>query len=70
MRYVEARFEEVNREEAYRIFVTRSLQLAPQMKFLTKNYYEIINPEPEQEEKTGDEIAADVIARAGLKFGE
>ena len=70
MRYVEARFEEYSREEAYRIYISRSLQLAPQMKFIPKPFYEIIHPEPEQEEKTGDEIAADIMTRAGLKFGE
>lgn len=67
---MEARFEEFNREEAYRIYITRSLQLAPQMKYIPKPFYEIISPTPAEEEKSGDEIAADIMKRAGLKFGD
>lgn len=69
MRYVEARIEEYNREEAYRIYVSNSLQLAPQNKYMQKSYRDIIdsiyNP-PKQ--VSGDEIVADIISRAGLKF--
>lgn len=65
MRYVEARIEEFNRDEAYRIFVTTSLQLAPQQKYLTKGYSELLE---RKEEKSGDEIAVEIMQKAGLKF--
>ena len=68
MRYVEARIDEHFREEAYRIYVTKSLQLAPQYKWLQKDYYDSLDRNRE-EEKSGDEIACDVISKAGLKFG-
>lgn len=68
MRYVEARFDKYQREEAYRIYVTRSLQLAPQGKNLVKTYEEILKPE-NNDTRSGDEIAKDVILKAGLKFG-
>ena len=69
MRYVLARIEENNREEAYRFYVTRSLQLAPQGKNLVPTFDEILNPKP-VDERTGDEIAIDVIKAAGLRFEE
>lgn len=70
MRYVIARLEDETREMAYRIYVTKSLQLAPQGKALTINYTDILKPAPEEEQKTGEEIAIDIIKRAGLIIGE
>ncbi len=67
MRYVEARIEEFSRDEAYRIFVTTSLQLAPQSKYVSKSYSELVDPKNE-EKRTGDEIAKDIFEKAGLKF--
>lgn len=55
------------REEAYRIYVTRSLQLIPQNQHIVKAYDEIIHP-VEVDNRSGDEIAADIIERAGLKL--
>ena len=69
MRYVEARIEEDLREEAYRIFVTRSLQLIPQNQYLTINFEDVLNPQL-ADDRTGDEIAADVMNAAGLSFGD
>ena len=69
MRYVEARLEQNNRDEAYRIYVTQSLQLSPQNKALKIDYLEMLEPK-EVDTRTGDEIALDVIAKAGLNFGE
>lgn len=67
MRYVESRLEDFQREEAYRIYVTTSLQLAPQQKWLGKSYADLLVPD-NKEEKTGDDIVTDVFNRAGLKF--
>ena len=69
MRYVEARFNEYNREEAYRIYVSKSLQLIPQSKHLKCDYLDLIDPK-EVDNRSGDEIAFDIISRAGLKFEE
>ena len=69
MRYVEARIDEYNREEAYRIYVTKSLQLIPQNKHLTKDYNELLKTQ-RVDPRSGDEIAIDIIKRAGLTFGE
>ena len=68
MRYVEARIDEHNREEAYRIYVTKSLQLSPQNKYLTATYEDMLKPH-KIDRRTGDEIVVDIIKRAGLKFG-
>ena len=70
MRYVEARIEEEDREEAYRIYVTRSLQLIPQQGYMQNSYYDIINDNVEIDTRDGDEIAVDIIERAGLRFAE
>lgn len=67
MRYVEARIEDNNREEAYRIYVARSLQLAPQSKCLKMSYADIISPQ-NVDERSGDEIVMDIMLKAGLKF--
>lgn len=68
MRYVLARIEQDTREETYRIYVTRSLQLAPRGESLVSNYTELISQEP-KETKTGDEILIEVMTKAGLSFG-
>lgn len=68
MRYVEARFDEYNREEAYRSYVTHSLQLIPQNQYIIPTFEEILNPKS-ADTRTGDEIVSDVMKSAGLKFG-
>lgn len=68
IRYVEARLDEKSREETYRIYVTKSLQLLPQNKYLTASYEDAINPSKSVDNRTGDEIVADIISRAGLRF--
>ena len=67
MRYVLARLSQDRREETYRIFVTESLRLIPQDRYLTKRYTEIVNPQP-QDKRTGDEVVMDIIERAGLQL--
>ena len=69
MRYVEARFNEYNREEAYRIYASRSLQLIPQSKHLIKGYLDFVYPK-EEDTRSGDEIVQDVMNGAGLRFEE
>lgn len=67
MRYVRARYEEQQRELAYRIFVTDSLQNIPQNKYLTVRYKDLIYPKKE-DTRTGDEVALQVITKLGLTF--
>lgn len=69
MRYVESRFEQQKRNDTYRYYVCDSFQLAPQHQWKKYRLYDIYYPENIKEEKTGDEIALDVMANAGLKFG-
>lgn len=67
MRYVKARLEKEQRDEAYRIFVCDSLQLMPQNKYLAKRYSDLIKKDKESQ-KSGDEIVLDIMSRAGLKW--
>ena len=60
--------EEFNRDETYRFYVTRSLQIAPRGESLVKSYHELLKPQ-KIDHRSGDEIVADIMARAGLKFG-
>lgn len=68
MRYVEARVDDFSRDEAYRIYVSKSLQLIPQNKYVAKDLKEIFHPEM-SDNRTADEIASDVLKKAGLNFG-
>lgn len=68
MRYVEARIVEYTREEAYRLYMARSIQLVPQNQWLTAKFSDLLNNKP-VDNRTGDEIAAYVIQNAGLSFG-
>lgn len=69
MRYVEARIDEYFREEAYRIYVTKGLQLAPQGKYIKDSYIDILKPR-KIDKRNGNDIIIDIINKAGLKFGE
>ena len=65
MRYVIARLDEEDREMAYRFYVTNSLQNIPQNKYITKTFYDMLYPEP-QDDRSAEEIVDDVVAKAGL----
>ena len=67
MRYVEARLEQEYRDEAYRIYVARSLQLIPKQEYISVDYVDMIYPK-KKDTRSGDEIALDVIKNAGLSF--
>ena len=51
--------------------MTDAAQLTPQSKYLTVRWAELVDRKP-VDNRSGDEIAADIIARAGLvpKGGE
>ena len=64
---MEARINEYNREETYRIFVTESLRFAPQDKVLNKSYLELLKHE-KVETRTGIEVAEEVAEKLGTKI--
>lgn len=69
VRYLEARIGKFNRDETFRSYVARSLQLIPQNKNIVPTYEEILKPQL-VDTRSGDEIAHDMIVKAGLKFGD
>lgn len=52
---------------AYRIYLTDSLYYMARQKGLVKRWIDIVQP-PEMDNRSGDEIAADVINRIGLTW--
>ena len=69
MRYVSARIEERNRDEMYRIFVTKSLQLNPQNKYITIDYIDMFKPQ-KIDNRSAEQVVVDLMKEAGLNFGE
>ena len=72
VRYATAKANAEARLSAYRIYVTDALMYisentarASSGRYLTKRYAEIIG-EAKKDTRTGEEIAADIITRAGL----
>ena len=73
MRYVIARFNQHQRDLAYRIYVTDCLRIISENtskmgggSYITAKFADIINPKP-VDNRTGEEIAADIIKRAGIE---
>lgn len=50
----------------YRAYVTESLRLQGENKRLTRPWMELVDKGPKAPEKSGDEIALEVIQAAGL----
>ena len=63
-----SRLEESKRETLYRLYVSNSLYYAPQNKMMAKTLQDIWYP-AQEDTRTGDEIALEVIKNAGLSFG-
>ena len=73
MRYATARFNQHQRDLAYRIYVTDCLRMATentakmsQGTYTAARFYDMINQKPVAN-RTGEEIAADIIKRAGIE---
>lgn len=73
MRYAMARFNQHRRDLAYRIYVTDCLRIISENTakmgggaYITAKFADIINPKP-ADNRTGEEIAADIINRAGIE---
>jgi hypothetical protein len=72
VRYAIARHARENREYAYRMYVTENLRIVGENtaksgggSYITQRYVDMIEPRPE-DNRSAEEIAADVIARSGL----
>ena len=78
MRYVLARYNEKQRAEVYRIYLTDCLQLIAENtakhvegRYINKRYIDIVDGAARAEsDKDGNEIAMEVIQRLGLSFSE
>ena len=73
MRYAMARYQSQQRDLAYRIYVTDCLRIISENtakmcggSYITAKLADIINPKP-VDDRTGEEIAADIINRAGIE---
>ena len=73
MRYALARYQSQQRDLAYRIYVADCLRIISENtakmgggSYITAKFADIINPKP-VEKRTGEEIAADIIKRAGIE---
>ena len=73
MRYATARFNQHQRDLAYRIYVADCLRMATentakmsQGSYTAARFYDIIIPKP-VDNRSGNEIAADIIKRAGIE---
>ena len=73
MRYAMARYQSQQRDLAYRIYVTDCLRIISENtakmvggSYITAKFADIINTNP-VDDRTGEEIAADIINRAGIE---
>lgn len=73
MRYAMARYKSQQRDLAYRIYVSDCLRIISENtakicggSYITAKLADIINPKP-VDDRTGEEIAADIINRAGIE---
>ena len=73
MRYAIARYQSKQRDFAYRIYVTDCLRIISENtakmgggSYITAKFADIINPMP-VDNRTGEEIASDIIKRAGIE---
>ena len=73
MRYAMARFNQHQRDLAYRIYVTDCLRIISENtakmgggSYITAKFADIINPKP-ADNRSGEEIAADIIKLAGIE---
>ena len=73
MRYAMARYQSQQRDLAYRIYVTDCLRMVTENTakisqgfYTAARFYDVINPKP-VDNRSGNEIAADIIKRAGIE---
>ncbi len=67
-RYLTARQRREAEGAAYRVYLTESIRLAVQSRYIATPYLELVRGAAEPADtRSGDEIAADVIGKLGLK---
>ena len=73
MRYAMARYQSQQRDLAYRIYIADCLRMVTENtakavcgSYITAKFADIINPKP-VDNRAGEEIAADIIKRAGIE---
>lgn len=73
MRYVIAQYRREQEDKAYRIYVTDALRLISENtassvggKYITARFADVIAPPKEEDNRTCEEITAEIIARCGL----
>ena len=73
MRYVLAQYRREQEDKAYRIYVTDALRLISENtassvggKYITARFGDVIAPPKEEDNRTCEEITAEIIARCGL----
>ena len=73
MRYVLAQYRREQEDKAYRIYVTDALRLISENtassvggKYITARFADVIAPPREEDNRTCEEITAEIIARCGL----
>ena len=73
MRYAMSRYQSQVRDLAYRIYVSDCLRIISENtakmaggSYITAKFADIINPKP-VDNRTGEEIAADIIKRTGIE---
>lgn len=73
MRYVLAQYRREQEDKAYRIYVTDALRLIAENtassvggKYITARFADVIAPPKEEDNRTCEEITAEIIARCGL----
>lgn len=54
------------REWGYKYYVSDSLQCIPQNKYMAHSLREVLQPAHKVDKRSGDDIAMDVIRKAGL----
>lgn len=73
MRYAVARYNEYRRETAYRVYVTdclRRMAVFCGADGSLPRYADLLNPQKSTDNRSGDEILADIVTRAGLEITE
>ena len=73
MRYVLAQYRREQEDKAYRIYVTDALRLISENtassvggKYITARFADVIAPPKEEDNRTCEEITAEIIERCGL----
>lgn len=67
MRYVLAKIAEDEERMTYRAYVTETLRLRGENKYISRSWLDIIDPKP-VDNRSGDEIALSVVKNAGLHY--